>query len=327
MKIYKWGIIGLGHIAAKFAEGLTVLPNATLYGVASRDEGKAKAFAENFNVPNFYSSYDTLLSNPEIDVIYIATPHSLHCELILLCIKHKKAVLCEKPVTINGKELLQVRMAAQTAKTFLMEAMWTRFVPSMHKALALVEEGAIGAVRIVKADFGFRGSKDPKGRHLNPELAGGALLDVGIYPLFLSLLFLGKVLEVKAMADIGATGVDESMGLLIRFEQRRMAVLTASFVADTGLEAEICGEKGTLKIHRHWWRQSALTLRKEDGSEEHFSFPKIGNGYNFEAAEVMRCLDKGLCESPLHALDFSQRMMQLMDQIRKECGIVYPGDI
>ncbi|MBN1651101.1 MAG: Gfo/Idh/MocA family oxidoreductase [Bacteroidales bacterium] len=217
-KIINWGIIGLGKIAHKFAEDLQLVEDANLLAVASRDIENAKSFAKKFSANQFYSSYKALVENPNVDVVYIATPHALHYEHTLLCLNANKAVLCEKAFAMNAAEVKEMIRTAKARNVFLMEALWTRFIPGTLKTLALIKEGSIGKIHSVEADFGFIGDTDPEKRLFNKRLGGGALFDIGIYPVFLSILILGAPKYINAHATMAATGVDAEVKITFAYE-------------------------------------------------------------------------------------------------------------
>lgn len=323
-KIFKWGIIGLGKIAHKFAEDIQGIPNATLHAVASRSEEKAKSFAMQYQVPNFFGSYKEVFNCADLDVIYVATPHAMHCENVLMCLEHQVPVLCEKPLAMNALEVKRMITLAKFQKTFLMEAMWTRFLPTTKKVLELIEQGKIGTVRSIRADFGFQAPFDPQNRLFNQSLGGGSLLDVGVYPVFLSLLLLGKPTTVNATATIGRSNVDENCGVLLKYDNNRMAILQSSIVTNTGTEAHIFGDKGTIRINSRWHEPTSITLIEEGKDPKDFFFDFDSHGYRYEAEEVMKCLFKEEKESAMMSLDFSLDMMELLDTIRMKAGIYYP---
>ena len=325
-KTYNWGIIGLGKIAHKFAQDLQGIPSAKLHAVASRSLEKAKTFGKQYDVTYSYGSYEEILACPDLDVVYIATPHAFHCENTLMCLHHKIPVLCEKPFAMNAAEVRRMIAAAKNNNTFLMEALWSRFLPTIKKALAIIEKGTIGEVLSVKADFGFKATLDPEGRLFNQKLGGGSLLDVGIYPVFLSMLILGRPIQVKAMATIGQTNVDESCSILLKYPDNKMAILDSTIVAKTTTEAFIYGEKGTIRINSRWHEPSSLTLQLYGKEPQDFFFEYDCNGYKYEAEEVMKCLRQRKLHSPLLNHHFSLDLIELLDEIRMEAGIYYPHD-
>ncbi len=323
-KIYNWGIIGLGKIAHKFAQDIQVIKNARIHAVASRSMAKAKEFGAQYNAPHCFGSYEALMDCPDLDVVYIATPHVYHCEHTILCLKNKIPVLCEKPFAINAAEVRKMISAASTNKTFLMEALWTRFLPTTLKVLELIESGAIGEVQTVKADFGFKATFDSKSRLFDQSLGGGSLLDVGIYPVFLSLLILGKPSTVKAIASIGKSNVDESCGMLMKYPHNKMAILHSSVVNKTATEAFIYGSMGTIRINTRWHEPTSITLLQEGKEPKDFFFDFDSNGYRYEAEEVQRCLAANQLMSNLMSHNFSLDLIELLDEIRMIAGIQYP---
>ncbi len=325
-KIINWGILGLGSIANKFADALTSVPNARLYGVGSRSLDKAKGFAKKYSVNKFYGSYEEIASDPSVDVIYIATPHVLHCENTLMCIDNKKAVLCEKPFAMNEKEVMRMVTKARQKEIFLMEALWTRFLPTISKTMELIASGIIGDVVHVKSDFGMKAPFDPEKRLFNINLGGGSLLDIGIYPVFIALLLLGEPDEISAEAVIGKTGVDENFSSIFKYNSGKMATLFSTFLANTPVETDIYGTKGYIRINRMWFTPTSLTLVKNDGHSENIIFDYKNNGYDFEAEEVTNCLLNGFKESTIMPLDFSIKLIRLLDKIREICNIKYSMD-
>jgi len=322
----RWGILGTGNIAASFAHGLAALDDAELIAVGSRTAESAAAFAERFAIPHRHGSYDALASDPDVDAIYVATPHPLHHANALLCLRAGKAVLCEKPFTLNAGQAEQVIEEARRRKLFLMEAMWTRFLPHMTHIRDLIANGAIGEVRMVKADFCFRTAFDPAHRLFDPALGGGALLDVGVYPVALASMVFGAPAQISSVADIGATGVDEQVGIVCRYAGGQLAILSAATRTDTPPEAIVAGTDGCIRVHHSWWAPTSFTLERADQPPETIAPPTVGNGYNYEAAEVMRCIRAGAMESPVMPLDETLSIMRMLDTIRAQIGVRYPGE-
>jgi len=322
-KIYKWGIIGPGKIAQKFAAALGLIPNAVLHAVASRDKGKAEQFARSYNAPHFYDSYEALASNEEIDVVYIATPHTFHHAHVLLCLQKKKAVLCEKPMSVNFSSTAEMVLAARENNTFLMEAMWSRFLPIIDKTLQLVNDGTVGDLKYISADFGFVAPFDAGSRLYDLKLGGGSLLDVGVYPLFLVLLLLGKADEIKAFSRLASTGADETTGALLFYKNGIIASILSSITAQSPITAEITGTKGTIFLDRPWYKGSVIRVRKNDAITDTFSLPYGDNGFEFQIREVQECLAKGLTESSKMPLGFSLLLSDTMDDISRMANIRY----
>jgi predicted dehydrogenase len=325
-RIINWGILGPGKIANRFASSFINISTGKLRAVASRDSEKAKVFAKQYSIPVSYDSYEALINDPEIDVIYIATPHPFHAEQTLLCLNAKKAVLCEKPLTLNHTLASRLVTAARQNDTFLMEAMWTRFFPTTIKTLELINKGSIGDVKYLRADFGFKAPYNEASRLFDLSLGGGAMLDVGIYPLFLALLILGKPTEIKSFAHLSATGADEITNALLYYKHGAIANILSAIVTDTPKNAEIIGTEGTITIHTPWHKASVVTLQKNSGDEERFALPYSGTGFEFQIEEVNHCLQNNKKESDLMPLNFSLMMTEVSDAIRAQCGIKYIED-
>ena len=319
----RWGILGLGNIAKQFANGLKELPDAQLIAVGSRTQEKADKFGAEFDAPHRHASYKALANDPDVDAIYIATPHSAHAEDALLCLDAGKAVLCEKPFTINAAQAERVIQRAREKKVFCMEAMWSRFFPLVYRLRELLAEGAIGEARMLHADFGFRAGVNPESRLFNPAMGGGGLLDVGVYTLSLASLLFGTPDGVTGLAHIGETGVDEQAGMVLRYDAGRLAVLSTGVRVNTPQDAVILGTDGRITIHSPWWKPSKMTV-SANGKDEEVSLPFTGNGYQFEAQEVARCVRAGKTESDTLPLDETLSVMRTMDALRAQWGLKYP---
>jgi predicted dehydrogenase len=319
----RWGIIGTGKIAGNFAQGLSILQDAELIAVGSRAQQTAEAFGEKFGIPRRYDSYAALASDRDVDVVYVATPHPMHMENSLLCLEAGKGVLCEKPFAMNAAQAERMIELARRKRLFLMEAMWTRFLPAMVKVRQLLVGGAIGEARMVMADFGFRTAWNPEGRLLNPRLGGGGLLDVGIYAVSLSHMVLGPPQKVLSQAHIGQTGVDEQAAMIFGYKGGQLALLSCAVRTASPMEAHILGTDGSVRIHSAWWRTRAFTL-KAGGKEELFELPFVSTGLNYEAQEVTDCLRQGRTESAVMPLDETLAIMRTLDQIRSQWGLRYP---
>ena len=321
-KKYNWAILGCGKIARKFVADLSLLPNANLYAAASRSIDNAKEFAEELGFTKAYGSYQEMVEDPNVDIVYIATPHAKHLEHSLLCLHNKKAVLCEKAFAMNTKEVDQMIAASKSNNTFLMEAFWTIFSAKFIKVLELAKDNDLGQLRFVKSDFMFKADFDPDKRLYNIDLGAGSLLDIGIYPIFRSLMLLGKPSSIKTMANIRSTGVEDSISMLFAYENGAMAVLTSSFESSCNNETELCFENGFIKFIRE--PEFPILMEKNGVQEEiHIEQPK-GMGYELEAIHVMECLDQGLTQSPLLPLSASRDLMEILDWVRKDAGIVFP---
>lgn len=324
-KRIKWGILGPGNIAHKFAQGLQHVQNSELYAVGSRNLTKAQEFSRNYGNVKSYDSYEELVRDPEVDVIYISTPHNMHFSNTMLCLEHGKNVLCEKPFAVNGKEVRQMIAKAKEKNLFLMEAMWSRFIPHIEKAKEMIDSGAIGEVKFLRADFGINFPYDVNHRVFNRELIGGGLMDIGIYPLFLSLFLLGKPLSVKALAGIGPTQVDHNCSMSLQYGNDLISVLYSTTVAATDVTAEIHGTKGKILFDPWWFTPVPFHYINEKGEKQTPEFNFIGNGYNYEAEEVVKCLLEGKKQSEKMSWDDSLLLIDMLDEIRRQCGITYPG--
>ncbi len=325
-KVIRWGILGTGMIARQFATALRDVPDAQLHAVASRSVTTAQAFGKDFNASKCYGDYQSLVADDQVDVIYIATPHPMHAENAILCLNAGKHVLCEKPFTMNAREAREVVALAREKKLFLMEAMWTRFLPGIIEAKRIVESGVIGKAQHVQADFGFFSDAGPEHRLRDPALGGGALLDLGIYPLSISAFFLGSVASVNAVAELGATGVDEQTAFTLRHAGGGLSSCFCSIRARTPIELTVSGELGSVRIKHPFFSAEHITVTGQDGIVKNMQVPHLGNGYPHEAIEVGRCLRAGLTESPAMPLDETLALLDCMDTMRAQFGLKYPAD-
>ncbi len=323
----RWGILGTGNIAHQFARGLAAAEEAELVAVGSRTAEAAAKFADEFGVTRRHLSYEALAHDAEVDAVYVSTPHPFHCDNTILCLNAGKSVLCEKPFSMNAREADAMIGLAREKGLFLMEAMWTRFTPAMAKIRALIAEGVIGEVRMLQADFGFRGSFKPESRWLAPELAGGAVLDVGVYPISLASMIFGEPAQIVSAAHLGDTGVDEQNAAIFSYSAGQLALLSSAVRTTTPQEAVIMGTEGMIRIGADWWRPQRFTVQRAGQSPEVFDLPFRGNGYNYEAEEVGRCLRAGELESKIMSLDETRSIMQTMDTLRAQWGLVYPSEV
>jgi predicted dehydrogenase len=327
-KKIRWGILGAGKIANKFASDLKLVADAELLAIGSRDEAKASAFAGQHGIQFIFNDYESLAASPAVDAIYIATPHGFHYNHVMLCLQHKKPVLCEKAFALNLQQLREMVSFARKQKVFLMEAFWTKFIPQYDAMKKIVQSGEIGEVKLIQADFGFS-APEPKAQRLyDPLLGGGSLLDIGIYPVFLAQSILGRPIEVQAMMTPYDTGVDEQCVMTLKFENGALAVLSSTFAADTPVEAMIAGTKGRVHM-RDRFHNAAGTLEKVIGKEKAQLISvarEDGFGYQYEARHVNDCLRKGLTESPVMSLEDSLLLMETLDRVKKVCGIRYEVD-
>lgn len=325
-RVIRWGIMGTGRIAKDFARGLASVRGAALVAVGSREQATADAFARQFKVARAHPTYEALAADAGVDAIYISTPHPLHCENTLLCLSRGKAVLCEKPFALNAKQAAKMVAAARKKKLFLMEAMWTRFLPAVVKLRAIIKDGVIGQPRLLQADFGFRAEFDAKHRLFNPDLGGGAMLDVGIYPISLAAMIFGTPDKVTGLADLGKTGVDEQSAYVLHHQAGGLAVLHAAVRTDTTQEARLFGTEGSITLTSPFWKCEQLVVRRAGRKERIIKCPLRGNGWNYQADEVGRCLREGRTESDVMPLDETVAIMKTMDTIRGQWGLRYPKE-
>ena len=323
----RWGILSTGHISGRFAEALNLLPDAELGAVASRKEDTALKFAEKYGVRRAHGSYQSLADDPEIDVIYIGTPHSLHLENSIMCMRAGKSVLCEKALTINAREAEEMIRVAREENVFLMEAMITRHVPLIKKVRQWINSGKIGEVRMVKASRCARGEFRPDQRQLNPQLGGGSLLDVGVYVIsFASMIFQKAPEEVVGFSHIGALGSDEQGAALLKYDKGEIADLSFALRTKAVNDAYIYGTEGYIKIDEVFAVPTRASLHIGDLETEVIEEPLPGGALIHEAEEVMRCMRSGLKESPSMPLEESLQIMRIMDQIRAPWDLKYAND-
>ncbi|MGV8814067.1 MAG: Gfo/Idh/MocA family protein [Gelidibacter sp.] len=321
-KTIRWGIIGLGKIANKFAQDIQNVENCQLYAVASRHQEKANSFAKQYNAIKAYGDYDSLAADPNIDAIYIATPHSSHKEYTLLCLNHKKAVLCEKPLAMNIQEVEDMITVAKTNNVLLMEALWTYFLPHYQFVLNELKSGKFGAITKLEADFGFLPKFDSTSRVFDKSLGGGSLLDIGIYPIFAALSTLGKPIDVDAKAVFFDNGADASCDIIFNYYNGVKAFLKSTLLEQTPTEAIFYCEKGIIKINSRFHAPSTVTVTF-DGKEATHDFGYNTIGYNFEIQHFNDLLRNGKTESPIMSYDFSRNLMLILDDVRHLIGLKY----
>ncbi len=315
-----WGILGAGRIAGKFATESKLVPGTRLVAVGSRSAEKADEFAKQNGVERAYGSYAELVADPDVDAIYVATLHATHCEHTLLALDAGKAVLCEKPFAVTGREARQMIERARERQLFLMEAMWARFNPITVQVRRWIAEGRIGEPRMVTIDFGFRAAWNPESRLLNPALAGGALLDVGVYVLAYASMVFGRPTQIQAVAHIGESGVDEQTAMVLKYAGGQIASLTCAVRTPSPQGARIDGTEGAIEIPAFWRAPVARLIRpKEDPVEATGDF-----GFQYEIAEAVDCLRAGKLESPQMPLDETLAIAETMDEVRRQIGVRYP---
>jgi len=330
----RWGIIGPGSIAKRFADDVSPLSDHVIHAAGSRDKAKGDAFLAKYGGGVAYGSYEELVADPDVDCVYVATPHPFHKEHALLALRAGKPVLCEKPFTVNLAEAEEVVSEARSRSVFLMEGMWSRCFPAMRKARELAASGAIGKPRMLEADFGFKGGDttdagvlnvtNPNGRLFDLNLAGGALMDVGVYVVSLAQMFFGTPNAVKAVATLGTTGVDENTGIVLGFPGGEIGILSTSLQTNTPSKATLLGANGKIEFASAWWKPQTVTVHRSGQDAETITEPFDGGGFQFEAMHVAECLRGGLTESPLITLDETLSIMRTLDTIRAEIGLKYP---
>lgn len=323
-KKIKWGIIGLGKIAQKFVNDLKLIDNVELEAVASRDLTKAEAFAKTYDAKKFYGSYDALLQDKFVDIVYIATPHNSHAQIAVLALENKKAVLCEKPFAINKQQVFNMIEASKKHNMFLMEALWTRFLPAIKKIKNTVETGEIGEIKYLNADFSFKANPSIQ-RIYDKELGGGSILDIGIYPIFLAYLILGMPDKIIAKAHFYESGADSQVSIIFDYKNAQ-AVLFSSFNSNSKREAKISGTLGEIMIDSPWNETSSFSVFK-DNKEEEISIPIFGKGFTHQISECNFCLLENRTQSNLWSHQNSLELITLLDAVRKEIGLVYAEDL
>jgi dihydrodiol dehydrogenase / D-xylose 1-dehydrogenase (NADP) len=322
-KKVQWAILGAGKIAHKFAQDFSATSNGEIVAVASRDLIKGRAFADQYNIPKVLT-YNDLYNNGNIDVVYIATPHNFHYSQSLSCLNNGKSVLCEKPVTINDIELKHLVSVAREKKLFFMEALWTYFLPSIIKAREWLQVGKIGNLKLIQADFAFAMEFNPEGRLFNPLLAGGALLDLGVYLVAFSTYFLGRRPEaIKALGHLGRTNIDESVSMIFQSADV-ICSLTASIVTRGTNKGFLFGTNGYIVCPDFYKTFSAELYSGDHKLLESFKDDRSTWGYNYQIQHVTDCLLNGILESNIVSHSKSLEIQEIMTLVRRQIGLVYP---
>jgi predicted dehydrogenase len=357
----RWGILGAGSMAEAFVRGLATLPDTAVSAVASRSPARAQDFAKRLGIPKGTGSFEELVASPEVDIVYVASPNHAHRDHLLLALDAGKPALCEKPFTLDGNEAREVVDRARSRGVFCMEAMWSRFVPGMDRLRELVRDGAIGEVQMLSAQMGYPFVLEPGGRLWDPKQGGGVLLDLGVYLVSMALDLLGPVEGVVSFASMAESGVDDRVGLVLRHPGGRLSTLSASLTGATGNDASLSGSGGLIRVAEPFYRPERLTVRSVSpirpgaggggrlaslkgmpivrsiargldpllglvkGGRRDLVIPHVGNGYQYQAAEAMRCLRAGLLESPVMPLDQSIAILDVLDEVRSRWG--NPGPI
>ena len=325
-KTIRWGILGCGNIANKFAADLQMASGSTLHAVAAQDLGRAKNFAKKYTAEKAYKNYTDLVNDPDLDVVYVATTHNFHYEHTALCLDGNKAVLCEKPICVNDKEAKELVELSRKKNIFLMEAMWTRFLPHIAKVREILARGILGEIFTIHADFGRRLTENNNPRLWEPKLAGGALLDLGIYPVSFSHLVLGAPSSIVAQATFTDKGVDAQTSAVFTYENGAQSIISASSHTQTPCTAHISGFKGFLEIDQQFYCPTAMRIVLHDGSKMEYPNTYKGHGLREQAIEFAHCVRSGKIESPLLPHNESISVMESMDEIRRQVGLRYPNE-
>lgn len=323
-KNINWGILGTGRMAEIFTSELLRLPGCKITAVGSRSAEKAHAFGNRFHISEQFGSYDALVQQSSADIIYVATPHPYHAENAKRALNNGKHVLCEKPFSINAKDAESMIKLAHKTNLFLMDALWIRFTPLMKWLKTALDNGFLGDLGMFSGSFGYAMEFDSQSRVYNPDLGGGALLDVGIYPLSTSVWLMGIPEETKALATLGKTSVDERTGILLKTTDGKISALYTAVVNRTPLDFTVMGKKGIITVHGPWGHQDRLTYYPKSGEAEEKKFAFDGRGYGYMAQHVMNCIREGKAESPVISHDETLSIMKIMDQIREQIGLKYP---
>lgn len=325
-KVIHWGILGPGKIAHPFCQDLQRVEGARLLAIGSRDKQRAQGFADEYGAAKYYGSYQELAEDPEVDVVYIATPHVFHFENAMLCLENGKHVVCEKPFGINRKEVAVMIEKARSEKRFVMEAMWTRFLPATEKVMELLKQKVIGDPLHFSADFGFTSGPEPKARLFQRALGGGSLMDIGIYPVYLSLLFFGLPRSVQAIATLNQDKVDKSFAALFGYADDKTATLESTLVSKTRNEAVIYGSEGSITMHARMHECQKISVHMNNGTTEIFDVPYTGRGYYHEIVGAMQSMRQGHIENDKMPHQMSKDLIQTLDIIKQKIGVRYPSD-
>ncbi len=329
MNKIRWGILGCGRIARKFASDLARVQDAELMAVGSRSEEAAAAFVAEYPAKHVHHSYEALAMDPDVDVIYIASPHALHHEHTLLCLEHNKAVLCEKAFALHSLQAKEMIDKARSRKVFLMEALWTKFMPHYQLLINMVREGKLGEIRNVLVNFGFAPTPPVPQRLFDPALGGGSLLDIGIYNVFMALSVLGKPDHIEASMSPASTGIDDQCSILFKYNNGAMASLFSSFSTNLATEADISGRDCRIRLTSRFYEPSTTFEYypgRVDSRQLMIVDKEPGWGYFYEIRHVQECLRQGLTESTVMTHDDSLLLMETLDTIRKIAGIRYDAD-
>lgn len=321
----KWGVLGTGGIAALFTRDLELVDDAVVLAVGSRQEVTARRFADRFGIARAYGSYETLVADPDVDVVYVATPQTFHRANVELALAAGKPVLCEKPFTISAAEAREVVALARERNLFLMEAMWTRFLPHLRQIGELLEAGELGEVVGLTADHGQHIPAGDGHRLHRPDLGGGALLDLGVYPVSLASLVFGRPARITGVGTLLPNGLDAQTSIVLSYDSGAHATLTTSLAAQGSNRATIIGTQARIEIDPVWYSSTSFSLiRLRPGTDRRFEYPKVGNGLRHQAIEVGRLLREGATESPDMPLDETVAVMETLDEVRHQIGLTFP---
>lgn len=329
MKTIRWGILGTGRIARKFASDLKWADDCELIAAGSSTAASAAKFHADFPVKYIHDNYLDLVNNPEVDVIYVATPHSMHHQHALLCLNHGKAVLCEKAFALNSRQAAEMISTAKEKKVFLMEALWTKFQPHYQKLQEMLAQRLLGDIRVMLVNFGFKPEPPVPPRLFDPALGGGTILDIGIYNVFITLSVLGKPDHIDAVMTPASTGIDEQCAVTFRYSNGAMAQLFSTFATNLATEADIGGANGRIRLTTRFYEPSSTFEFYKGRADSREIIPvakEPGFGYQYEARHVNECLRNGLTESPVMTFADTLLLMDTLDRIREKAGIRYPAD-
>ena len=327
MKPFGWGIIGPGRIAQKFADCVQALPDSTIHAIASRSASDIHRLTHKMHAETGYRSYEELVLDPNVDAVYIATPHRFHYENAMLCLSHGKPALVEKAFTVNAREAKSLVTAAKEKGIFLMEAMWLLFLPVYRQVQRWLDSRKIGDVRLVTSSLGFLARRDLEDRLLNPALAGGTVLDLGVYAMAVSqLVFQRYPNSIKAQGFVGETGVDEAISASLDYGNGNFSQFACTFLAKPSMQVEIFGGKGKITIHPVYVSSEQATLTV-NGREKTVQLPHRINGFEYQVEEAQRCIRVGKLESPLMPLKDTIDNLRVLDEIRNQVGVSYPFEM
>lgn len=322
----RWGIAGTGAIARAFVATLGEMGGPVAAAVSSDDPGRASRFAGLHGIPVAVAPHEALAGVAGLDAVYVASTNDRHAGPAIACLEAGVPVLLEKPVARNAGEARRIVDAAQRTGTFLLEAWWTRFLPFFAEVQRALTAGEIGPVRWLQADFGFPAPEVPGGRLWSPERGGGALLDIGIYPLSLAHALAGPPVETRAVADLAESSVDAQVGVVSRHRGGVISVLSASFRADTGIEATIAGPDGRIRAHGPFHHSPLVSVHRAGATIAVRDSSFEGSGYRFEVEEAQRCIEAGLVESPRRPHRDTLAVMGWLDEVRRQVGVRFPGE-